>query len=281
MEILNMPIVDFYNCCLDCAYKRGFQWVLCLLAREADAESSYEQIQRYWNSLYDLTGSQILFVFAGAINEKNERDSALLYEHESFLGVRNSALHIVSQPAPTIPHDYYSKIDFNKCNFDKIKSNHTRSISDLRDYLGLSERNIPSLVFTPTYKLVRDKHIVIPINEGSIYHDIKKIMEELEVPLIKLREQQYNYEHFQMQLSELSNQINVLNRRNKLQNRYIKAKKFLNEKINTIDSDIVRDSLITSMRDMSFINWNMYDHQTKAYLNQYIDLLKKYPCIDH
>lgn len=69
MEIVNIPIVDFYKNCLDCAYERGFKWVLYLLAREADAEKFYRQIQTYWNSLHDLTGKQILFVFAGALKE--------------------------------------------------------------------------------------------------------------------------------------------------------------------------------------------------------------------
>ena len=53
---------DFYKFCLDCAYERGFKWVLCFLAREADAEMSYRQIQRYWNSLHDLTGTDFCVI---------------------------------------------------------------------------------------------------------------------------------------------------------------------------------------------------------------------------
>lgn len=152
MEIVNIPIVDFYKYCLDCAYVRHFQWVLCFWAREADAEMYYIQIQRYWNSLHDLTGKQILFIFAGALKECTEDLSILHHESESWRGIRNPMLHIVDKEAPTLPYYKYPKIDFNESNYNNnIKANHIRSISDLRDHLKLSEKEIPSLVFTPTY----------------------------------------------------------------------------------------------------------------------------------
>ena len=86
MEIVNIPIVDFYKKCLDCAYERGFKWVLCLLAREADAEKFYGQIKEYWNSLHDLTGTEILFVFAGALKEEDEFSSISYHEQKHGVG---------------------------------------------------------------------------------------------------------------------------------------------------------------------------------------------------
>lgn len=115
---------------------------------------------------------------------------------------------------------------------------------------------------------------MVSLKGENIYHEIKNIIGNLEGPLKELREHQDNYVHIETKLSELSNKIDVLNRKNKIQKRYIKAKRHLHETIKEIDSDAVRNSLITSMHNMSLINWNMFDHQTKAYLNQYIDLLK-------
>lgn len=280
MEVVNISIVDFYKYCLDSAYERHFPWVLCFLAREADAETAYIQIQRYWNSLHDLTGNQILFIFAGALKEDTEYSSILYHESESWRGLRNSMLHIVDKEVPTIPYYKYPKIDFNEFDYNNIKANHTRSISDLRDYLKLSEKEIPSLVFTPTYPSIRDKHIVVSLKGENIYQEIKNIIENLEVPLKELRNHQDNYVQMEKQLSEISNKIEALNRRNKTQKKYIKAKRHLNETIKNTDSDAVRNSLITSMRNMSIINWNLFDHQTKANLNRYIDLLKNNPNIE-
>lgn len=280
MEIVNLPIVDFYKNCLDCAYERGFKWVLCLLAREADAKKSYRQIKRYWNSLHDLTGTEILFVFAGALKEEDEFSSILHHEHETWRGLRNATLHIVDEETPTIPYYKYPKIDFNKHSFGMIKANHTRSISELRDYLGLSEKVIPSLVFTPTYRLVKDKHVVVPLKGEDIYLEIKQIIGNLENPLKELKVEQNKYEQIKIQLAKISQQIETLNHGTKVQRRYANAKSYLNIIIDNTDDNEVKNNLITAMRNQSVTDWHAFDHKTRAYLNQYIDLLKNNPNIE-
>lgn len=278
MEIVNIPIIDFYRYCLDCAFERGFKWVLCLLAREADAELSYRQIQRYWNSLHDLTGNQILFVFAGAL--KDEYSSVLHHEHESWRGLQNATLHIIDKNPPTIPYYKYPKIDFSKHSFGKIAVNHTRSISELRDYFGLSEKVIPSLIFTPTYRLIQDKHIAVPLKGENIYLEIKEIIGNLEIPLKRLKAEQDNYKQINNQLTEISQQIELLNHRTKIQRRYVNAKSWLNVIINNTDNDRVKNSLITAMCSRVVTDWHMFDRQTRAYLNQYLDLLKNNPNLE-
>jgi hypothetical protein len=66
MNQLKMPLVDFYRNLLPAARARGFKIVLTALAREADSPSFYEDVKRYWSSLDDATGPDILFIFAGA-----------------------------------------------------------------------------------------------------------------------------------------------------------------------------------------------------------------------
>lgn len=280
MEIVNIPIVDFYKNCLDCAYERGFKWVLCLLAREADAEKTYKQIQKYWNSFHDLTGNQILFIFAGALKEDNEYSSILHHEFETWRGLRNASLHIVDENMLTIPYYKYSEIDFNKHSFGVITENHTRSISELRDYLGLSEKVIPSLVFTPTYKLIQDKHIVVPLKGENIYQEIKEIIGKLESPLKELKMEQENYEQIKIQLAEISQQIETFNHGTKIQKRYVNAKSYLKTMIDNTDNGRLKNNLITAMHSRVITDWHLFDRQTRAYLNQYIDLLKNNPDIE-
>ena len=280
MEIVNIPIIDFYKYCLDCAYERGFKWVLCLLAREADADMSYRHIQKYWNSLHDLTGNQILFVFAGKLSEEGDDSSILHHESESYRGLRNAALHVIDGNPLTIPYYKYPKVDFNKDSFGRIVVNHTRSISELRDYFGLSEKVIPSLVFTPTHRLVQSNHIVVPLNEGNIYQEIKEIIEKLEKPLMELKKEQSNYEYIKTQLVELSQQIETLNRKSKTQKRYVNAKSQLNIIIKNTNDDKIKNSLLVAMRSGIVVDWHIFDHQTRAYLNQYLDLMKNNPGIE-
>ncbi len=277
MEIVNIPIIDFYKYCLDCAYKRGFKWVLCLLAREADAEMSYRQIQKYWNSLHDLTGNQILFVFAGALKEDDEYSSVLHHEHESWRGLQNATMHILNKNPLTISYYEYPKLDFNKYSFGKITVNHTCAISELRDYFGLSEKEIPSLVFTPTYQFIQNKHVAVPLKGENIYQEIKEIIEILEKPLKELKTEQDNCKQIQIQLIEISHQIKELNYGTKIQRRYVNAKSWLNVIINETDNNKVKNNLITAMRSRVVIDWHLFDRKTRAYLQQYIDLLKNNP----
>lgn len=280
MEIVNIPIVDFYKSCLDCAYERGFKWVLCLLAREADAEKTYRQIQRYWDSLHDLTGNQILFVFAGALKEESEYSSTLYHEHETWRGIRNITMHIVDKNPPTIPYYKYPVRNFDRHSFGAITANHTRSVSELRDYFGLSEKEIPSLVFTPTYRLIQNEHIAVPLKGENIYQEIKELFGILESPLKELKTEKDNYDQIKIQLTEISQQIEKINYGTNIQRRYINAKSWLNVIINNTDNDRVKNNLITAMSSRVVADWHLFDHQTRAYLNQYIDLLKNNPDIE-
>ncbi|MCM1236763.1 MAG: hypothetical protein NC489_42345, partial [Ruminococcus flavefaciens] len=105
-------------------------------------------------------------------------------------------------------------------------------------------------------------------------------MGELESPLKELKAEQDHYERIKMQLKELSQKIEILNRETKIQKRYIDAKNSLNTIVDRTDDDMVKNSLITAMRSRVVADWHLFDHPTRAHLNRYIDLLKAYPGIE-
>ena len=80
---------------------------------------------------------------------------------------------------------------------------------------------------------------------------------------------------------EISRQIELLNRGTKAQRRYANAESWLKEIINNTDNDIVKNNLIKAMRSRVVDDWHMFEHQTRAYLNQYLDLLKNNPNLEH
>jgi len=65
------PLTEFVARMLPAARRAGYKLVLTLLAREADSEAVYRQIERHWNSLDDVTGEHVLFVLgASGVGEK-------------------------------------------------------------------------------------------------------------------------------------------------------------------------------------------------------------------
>lgn len=77
-----VPLVDFYQNLLHAAKRAGYKMVLVALAREADSPAFYDDIKRYWSSLHDATGLDILFVFAGANASKELKDNGIRHRRE-------------------------------------------------------------------------------------------------------------------------------------------------------------------------------------------------------
>lgn len=64
MEIVDIPITEFYRKSLDLVYQKGFFWVVTLIARDADVKGLYKNLRKSWTSLDSITGEYFLFVFA-------------------------------------------------------------------------------------------------------------------------------------------------------------------------------------------------------------------------
>ena len=82
MEISDLPIIDYLRLCRKTAYRRGFLWVMILLAREKDMPNGYDDIIRYWNSYDDLTGDKILFLLSRANDPRKHIESILEQKHQ-------------------------------------------------------------------------------------------------------------------------------------------------------------------------------------------------------
>lgn len=277
MEIVNIPIVDFYKFCLESAYIKGFKWVMCFVAREADSEEEYRHIEKYWYSLHDLTGKDILFVFAGNLGYENRMSSFVCHERQTYRGIYNNSLRFMNKYNLTLPEDIYPNVKSYVYNFDEIVKKQTCSITELKKFLGLTERKIPALVFTPTHKLLRDRHIVVEMKHRDLYSQIKEIMELVEHTLEDFADIQDRCRLAENGLENIKEQVERINQDTSVQKRYNNAKKQLKQIINTTDSDRVKRSLEKAIKYHSVYDWHMFDHQTRAFLNQYIDLISKYP----
>ena len=280
MEIVKIPIVDFLKYSLESAYEQGFSWIMCLLARDADAEETYQQVKRYWNSLNDVTGNTILFVFAGKPEEEKLPDSLLWHEAKDYRALTNPLIRFVNDNTPTVPKYMYPAYDCKIDEINELAVTHTSSITELKNFLGLSEKDIPSLVFIPTHKLACEKKVVVRLGKENIYQTVKVIIESLEEPLIKLKKSQDDYENIQSYLIELNKRLEYLRRGRRTQKRFNEAKSYLHNLVRDTEDDTLREWLHEAISNKSVNKWRKLDRQTRAFINQYLDLLKQYPMID-
>lgn len=280
MEIVKIPIVDFLKYSLESAYERGFSWIMCLLARDADAEETYHQVKRYWNSLNDVTGNTILFVFAGKQGEEKLPDSLLWHEAKDYRALTNPLIRFVNDNTPTVPRYIYPTFDYKTDEINELAVTHTSSITELKNFLGLSEKDIPSLVFIPTHKLACEKKVVVRLGKENLYRTVKGIIESLEEPLIKLKKTQDDYENSRRHLMEINKELEYLRRGRKTQKRFNEAKSYLDSLVRNTEDDSLKEWLQEAISKKSVNKWRRLDGQTLSYINRYVDLINQHPMLD-
>lgn len=175
MDIAAIPIVEFLKFCREGAKNRGFNWVVCVLSRERDCIGLYERIKRDWKSLDSITGKKMLVLFAG-----NEMNQDSLYEeglnrfcvtdkHKGYIKRYNPFATIIGNSSE-IKTDLSSvRYEILKKHIVNIENNQTDAVSSLRRYFGISEQDIPCLVYSPLYEdKVPVQNIVVPFPEGEV-----------------------------------------------------------------------------------------------------------------
>lgn len=174
-----LPLVEYYKKCLNIAKDNGFIWVVFLLSRKADTEALYDKMVSQWSSLDDITGRKILFIFSSNVLKsptvigKNKKNMAKGYIN-SFIKISSNFPSFVmnygiGKSVPTLRKDLINE--------------HSRTISKMTEYLGLMEKDIPSLVLT---NLISNKKIIIKITDKfDCYNFIKLMLEIVEPEIIK------------------------------------------------------------------------------------------------
>ncbi|MEU4493662.1 TIR domain-containing protein [Streptomyces sp. NPDC023998] len=203
-----VPIVEFFEQMLPGSRAVGYKLVLTMLAREADSPSLYEDVGRYWTSLHDATGPDILFVFAGANAATRLGAQGIPDRREPVMYLaEDAAVGWGARGRPTI---YWSGSSYRRDmtwgpgrkGHSEIESSrrllrggtprlygqdfaedHTSEIGALRRYLGLRESQIPCLVFTvlgPSAGL--EERIIVPLSviRSTVYQYVKELSEFLE-----------------------------------------------------------------------------------------------------
>ena len=163
MDRSYIPLTKFYEKCLPAAKDNGYKYVMCLLARDVGIDGLYRLLEQQWYALDDITGKDFLFMFTGKYNEDDYHSEV----NCDYFVLRNEYAHIMNRD-PSLKlkpaYDFREREERGKFSPD-LPMNHTRVVTALRKMFGLSENEIPSLVFT---NLHNGKNIVVPFAGESI-----------------------------------------------------------------------------------------------------------------
>src|SRR5689334_23131442 len=97
MELVPTSLVEFYDTHLDVMKERGFQLMILALVRDADAPLFYSDLQRYWSSLEDVTGRDMLFAIAGPDAAVGNNYYGITKPKHGSSGFTNSNISIASR----------------------------------------------------------------------------------------------------------------------------------------------------------------------------------------
>ena len=185
MDRSYIPLTKFYEKCLPAAKNNGYKYVMCLLARDVGIDGLYSSLEQQWYALDDITGKDFLFMFTGKYNEDDYHSEV----NCDYFVLRNEYAHIMNrEPSLKLKpsYDFREREERGKFTPD-LPMNHTRVVSALRKMFGLSENEIPCLVFT---NLHNGKNVAVPFDGENIdlYDYFRHLYITIENDLVEINE---------------------------------------------------------------------------------------------
>lgn len=279
LEIINVPILEYLRICTETAYRRGFIWVMVLLARERDAIKSYYDLKQYWDSYDDLTGKNILFIMSIS-NHKNESYS-LHPSHEvhQWKKIYNPNLLVVNQNIPTIPKWFFPSSQKYIEYRNTAVENNTNFISELCDKFNIKEDYVPSILLFPTTPHYENTPVIIPIESDNLYESIKNLVATIQDDLREYNSCRSQLESFSLDLKKLKSLLQHSTLSN-YERRYIIAKTNLMHTIEAGLETVNVSKLQEAIQNKDIHLCKHFPQPIRGYLNQLIDLEKEYPGIE-
>ena len=182
MNVINVPIVEFYKNCIPAAKDSGFMYIVSLIARDADIFELYDNLLKQWNSLDSVTGRNFLFIIAGNESSEHVDENSLIYlDHSCGCYKYNPYIKILKERRMSLNIEDNA----NDLCHQEIEIHQTKAVNKLKEYFHIKESQIPCLVFKDISSQ-RYKNIIIPVTEDNLYQYFKKLFNDIEPLLSEL-----------------------------------------------------------------------------------------------
>ncbi len=252
MEIIDYPIIDYLNLCLKTAFRRGFLWVMVLLAREKDLPKGYDDIIRYWDSYDDLTGDKIMFLLSKSNNPREHANNLLTHEQKAYKRAGNSSLLLVNRTPPQVSKDDYPLDARDYWVREEAMRNLSLHISPVLQQYNLSEKDIPAILLIPT---MTDSSPIILHGIEDVYQSIRSLIIRLE-PLLR------EYDEIQASI-QMESDIRF--------KKYIQSAEYVHNALSEMDSDS-SEAVMTAIENGDLSICARFIQPLRGHLNRLIDI---------
>lgn len=164
-----MGLWEYFQKCIPRAKKKGYTFIISLIARYSDAQDLYDKLEKDWSSLNDLTNNKVLFVFS---TPRFRNDASFYHKPYEDVYVGDICPFVVELKS----NGQKVEDNFGMHEEENVdwKERHSQTISEFARNYNISEKDIPCLFF---YDLVRDRYKAVPVEENeNIYAFIKNIL---------------------------------------------------------------------------------------------------------
>lgn len=170
MIVTPMSLATFFETIIQRAENEGYKWVISLIGRYADAEKVYDEIDKTWASLNDLTNDRIAFIFSSFVKTKNN-DFYRTLHRESYVGRMCPFAWVLGA----------TRFADNSGDFDTYYSGnrnlswkelHTQSITEFIRKYNIDEQALPGIFI---HELRTKKNIFVHIDSNEKIYDYIKL----------------------------------------------------------------------------------------------------------
>lgn len=237
-------MIDYLKYCRESAEKKGYKWIMVLLARELDAVKSYDQLKKYWNSFNDLTGNLVLFILS-IPNDSHEEANGLTNPIQPWRVINNSNLKIINEDSHTISAYTFPSEETIEHYRNQAIDNNSNGISNLCSFFNIPEESVPSILLFETHSRSLHPSCVIPLESDDLYASIKKFFIFIQPAVEKYLDLSEEIEQIEKEIAIISGE-NQKNNFSDIEKQYIRTKNSLMRAVenNGIDKTIVQNIII-------------------------------------
>ena len=204
---VKISLAQFYGYCLEAAQQSGYYVAVCLIAREADSPNIYEELSKYWSSLHDLTGKEVLFLFAGDSIDNKIANGVThpkepIFFYSDSMAISNPNHFHISIPVSEEDINQYGSTSPHLDKDSSLCSEQTLQISELRRMLSVQENDVPVLHFT---FLISQETYSVPIGsltDFSVYQFLKDLIADWDRNFSSVVQLQRESKHLRAELQE-------------------------------------------------------------------------------